>query len=226
VTHDFDTAAESLAQLLKDRGNDDARSHLNALRWSLRDAPTVGLDFARAASDRMRQGRHLDDDPVRDAILNARLTEECFEQSRFALESTIRYLHAAGDLLAQLVNAVLPLGLVEGECDLSRALARLQSEAAHSHLRSALQTLPASPQFAYVRDATNRMKHRNLMGASIGARVNDEGGVDVRQRLAAFEHDSRSHDEVAPKDIAAAAASLQRATANVLHELVGLLTAR
>ena len=94
--HVFDVAAGNLDRVLEDAGKKTARSHLLALAWSLRDAPGVGLALAEAAAERMKQGQHMDDDLVRDAVLTWQLTWSCYQESQFVLESSLRYLHATG----------------------------------------------------------------------------------------------------------------------------------
>lgn len=193
--------------------------------WSLRDAPNTGLRLAQDAAQQMKQGQHLSDNPVEDAMLNLALTTECYDQSRFALECAIRYLHAGGDLVAQIVNATLPVGIEESHCTLNRLVTSLNGEERRTDLVATLTALRDSAEFQYVQDAANRMKHRNLLYGGIGARRNDEGCVDVRQHLGAFDYGDRQHSRVQPNDIGQKGETLRLLAGKVLEELIVAVTA-
>jgi hypothetical protein len=229
MTARFDDAARQLDELLEGLLELDARVRLTSLWWSLCDAPDVGLSIAREAAEQMKQGQHMADDGVQDAILTMRLISECHKRTAFAFESTIRYLHASGDLLAQLINDALQLKISEGQCSLSTALDALGDQSRWSSLAVALRRLKESSEFEFVADGTNRMKHRNSLRASIGARRDARGGLDVKQSLAAFEHDTRhvtrSHSESEVEQIRTIADTLQALVGDVLSELHTVLIA-
>ena len=215
----FDDAVTQLDNLLEKRFQADTQVRLCSLCWSLRDAPDIGLGIALDGAERMKQGRHMDDDLVRDAVLTVELMWECDQLSHFALESTIRYLHAAGDLLAQVINSALRLRLPERDCSLAKVQTKLCHEPRWSGLAASLSRFKTSSEYEYVTDGCNRTKHRNALKSNISARVEDGGGVDVRQSLAAFEHDARSHDETEAAEISSNVDALKCRVGDVLGEL-------
>ena len=221
----FEQAVLELNDPLEKRFKPDSQVRLRSLVWTLRDAPDVGLEIAHEVAETMKQGRHMDDDPVQDMILTVQLMQACDQRSHFALESTIRYLHASGDLLAQMVNDALGLSLEESVCSLSRVLVPLSAVSTWSRIAGALRRFETSTEYRYVADATNRMKHRNAHRSTIRARVDDTGEVDVKQGLAPFEHSARSHDETEAAEIRANVDALQSRTAEVLDELRAALIA-
>jgi hypothetical protein len=182
-------ATDKLRGVLDASGVNSAKGPLNALWWSLGQAPDTGYSFMDAAGEQMRAaGGELDLDPPRAAALGYQLTTISMYQSRFARESVLRYLHASGDLLAMTVNTALSLGVPERSCYLNVVIREADGEPRLGALAAILRELAESPEFKYAADATNRMKHRNYLPGSIKATLNDDGAsVRVDHRTLAFD---------------------------------------
>jgi hypothetical protein len=89
-------------------GDDDALSKHGAVLWSLERAPNVGLALAE---EEQRLGMEGDVPApfgcLDQELLQARRGLLSMNRGRFASESVVRYLHASGDLLGQLIRTTL-----------------------------------------------------------------------------------------------------------------------
>ena len=209
----FSVACETLHAVLEARGGTDAQGRLAALEWSLGVAPETGSAFMLAAGEQLKTGdQMLAPDIEEDAWLKYVLTTACLNQSRFSRESVLRYLHASGDLLAQVVNSALDCRFTEGQCSLVKVIAHTKNRPQLEALSSALQELPDAPEFKYVAAATNRMKHRNFLPGSIRASLGEDRTVNVTHSTGEFAH---NQDAFAPSDL-----EELRSRADVLRGLV------
>jgi hypothetical protein len=238
----------SIGAKLKDAGpleKADPLEKFDALYWSLKKAPEVGLAMASQEHQRLKATW---DKPILAQIGLNRLTGDqrgqsqweqqfdsvlqSFHRLRFAMESVVRYLHASGDLLAQLVNScgLLSQPLGEEECSLSRVKEKLLREAGkYPRLVSSLQAFSDSAQFKYVAHACNRMKHRELMPIRLryGREYDPYGNRGKQIATACFDafphidkHDKRNHEQVDLESLEKMAADLLRLGEQVVKEIV------
>jgi hypothetical protein len=77
-----------------------------------------------------------------------------------------------------------------------------------------------------VADLTNRTKHRQVAAGGIGAQLESDGDIAVRQYLDAFEHDARKHPRTALPELAQMTSTLQDRFASVLNAVADVLTTR
>jgi len=236
----------SIGAKLKDAGpleKADPLEKFDALYWSLKKAPEVGLAMASQEHQRLKATW---DKPILAEIGLDRLTGgqrgqsqweqfdsmlQSFHRLRFAMESVVRYLHASGDLLAQLVNScgLLSQPLGEEECSLSRVKKLLGEAEKYPGLDSSLQAFSDSAQFKYVADACNRMKHRELMPIRLmyGRDYDPYGNRGKQIATACFDafphidkHDKRNHEQVDLDSLEKMAADLLRLGEQVVKEIV------
>ena len=220
---DFHDAYDRLFELLQACRGPDSCVRLSSLAWTAQEAPEEGVRIAGEAAEQLKRGRYMDEDPVQDAFKTFLLCGECQRRTHFALESTVRYLHAAGDLVAQVVNDALILGIGEGQCNLAKVIQAVSADGEQRGVARALRQLKDSDDYRYVADATNRMKHRNALQSSVGAWVTEDDGVDVRQDLAGFEHNGEPHDVAAAAEIRLRVEGMRGLIADVLEELARCL---
>lgn len=220
---EFDIATDQLLAVFQQRDSVDAQARLRAFVWSIRDAPAMGFYIALEASEQMEQGRHLlAPDLLQDTLRTFELTGFCFRLSRFANESVVRYLHASGDLLAQVVNGALNLRLTERTCSLEDARKKVRDVS--ETLADALDGIALSNEYSYVADVANRLKHRTLLPGSIKASLDDSrSGVRVVQQIGYFEHDGREHEVATVADLKSVARALQSHAVPCLRALTALL---
>jgi hypothetical protein len=203
------------------------------LRWNLIEAPDVAFGLAKMAADWF-------EDAGSRPWPTGTSTGECLYQeflamkdagqlSRFALESGVRNLHAAGDLLAQLVRTSLRLCDSE-RCGLAQMLGSnrrctcLVDEPEGLWLSRALDGFRNAPQFGYVEAVSNRLKHRNLVAHGIRAiEVGDSGGVVVSQGLSGFSHDGRRVRAGSLADLVKKAEGLRELARPVVSEVTRLV---
>ena len=224
----FGAACERLRATFGDsREVPEPHARLNAVVWALQDAPTVGMAIAAEAAacmgraDPAPRGTSLEDDALR-SFLRSR---DCFWRTRFALESTVRYLHSSADLLAQFINLVLALEIDEATKGMTAAICRKLAERDDcAAVITAFDRLRRSAEFEYIADLSNRSKHRRVTPGSIKASLNDGGGIDVSQHLGPFEFDMRQHPEIDPDQLAERISVLQDLTAAVLNGVADALT--
>ena len=126
---------------------------------------------------------------------------------------------------SQVVNDALGLGIGERDCSLSGIAGKLSGDPAYSRLEAALRRFQASSEYRYVADGSNRTKHRNALYSNIWARVEDGGGVNVKQSLRAFEHDARLHDEAEVAEINSLIDAIRNRVGSILDELLAVLIA-
>jgi len=198
-------AVEQLSLALCDlpaRAKRDARWRLSALEWNLVGALNVAFVLAQIAAERFEDAGSQPW-PSDESQMGAHLLREFADArdaanvSRFTMEGALRSLHSSGDLMAQLIRASL-LPCQSEYCMLSTMMnpARQCScsidESRFSSLTAALTAYRDSPQYRYVAAATNRLKHRNLIGRHMSARRHpDTGIVTIDQILRGFSHDGR-----------------------------------
>jgi hypothetical protein len=224
----FTRACEELLTALNARGNEDAVGRLRALRWSLGEAPEVGVSFMECAGEQMKDvGRMLAPDLVEDALLSYELTKSCASQSRFSRESVLRYLHASGDLIAQVVNSALNCGIAEGSCGLGKILRKVTGSLDGETLVEALTRFKDSDDFKYVAAATNRMKHRSFLPGSIKASLNEDWtSVSVTHVTGAFSHDQDAYGPSSLEELRGRMDVLRGLETRVLLELTTLVSHR
>lgn len=222
----LDESRDELLEALEELGKKGAMGPLRGAQWSLDGAPDVGFTLADFAAENMEGGRHmLAPTLVEDALRNLQLSDACFRQGRFARESIIRYLHASGDVLSQVVNAALDLGIREQRCSL-HTVARDERVRAHESLCQALDDFEGSETYKYVADAANRMKHRTFLPGGIEAFVSEDGtAVTVNQATWAFEHNQVERPKTSLDDLHRQVDELRLAGARVLGEIAQVLRA-
>jgi hypothetical protein len=185
---------EDLREALALRNASEQVKRLGALEWSLADAPEVGFALLTSAGDRFGAcGRMQADDFVEDARLSFEEMRTSGQHSRFARESIIRYGHASGDLLAQVVNGAVGDLLSERDCSLSRLAQKLQADFAPHGLALAVDDFAGSPSFIWVDAACNRLKHRTILPGGVSAAVDEvsskgAGRILVTHDTGAFVH--------------------------------------
>lgn len=220
----FRNAYDKLFDLMQTRRGPGACERLTSLLWTVQEAPDEGLRIAEEAAEQLKRGRCMDEDLVQDADKTFRLCVDCQRRTHFALESTVRYLHAAGDLVAQVVNDALVLEIGEGECTLKKVAkvvgaVPVSDDGERSGVARALGRLRCSNDYRYVANATNRMKHRNALQSSVRAWVTENDEVDVRQHLSGFEHKGQIHDQTEAAEVRLRVEGVRGLVADVLEEL-------
>jgi hypothetical protein len=220
---DFHEAYHSLFDLVQMRRGPESCVRLSSLAWAVHEAPEEGLGIVGEAAEQLKRGRHMDDDLVKDVIKTALLCGECQRRTRFALESIVRYLHSGGDLVAQVVNDALGLGMSEVGCTLAQVVGAVSAQEERSGLSRALQGLRDSDDYRYVANAANHMKHRNALQSSVGAQVTEHDEVDVQQHLAGFEHNGKLYSEAEAAEIRSRVVGMRALVADVLDELANCL---
>lgn len=220
----FTCACEELQTALDASGNEDAKGRLSALHWSLGEAPEVGVSFMECVGEQMQAGgRMLAPDLVEDALLSYDLTKSCAYQSRFSRESVLRYLHASGDLLAQVVNSARSCGIAEGNCALGKVLRRVTGSPDGATLARELGRFKDSEEFKYVAAATNRMKHRSFLPGSITASLNEDwSSVSVAQVTGGFTHDQGGYSASSLEELCGRTDVLRGLATRVLVEVMTL----
>ena len=179
---------EAFTSIGTELGDADVPAKFHALFWSLEKAPEVGLAIAHQEHQHFKTTANRPD--FLEFALAGTITTDQWEQIgsgfqsfyrlHFAMESVIRYLHASGDLLAQLVRACLlrESELTEESCSLLSVVKTILGETDHpKSLTESLVAYCTSDPFVYVTDACNRMKHRDLMRTRQTGRYADDGEV-------------------------------------------------
>ncbi len=179
-------------------GDDDALSKYGAVLWSLERAPNVGLALAE---EEQRLGMEGDIPApfgcLDKELLQARRGLLSMNRGRFASESVVRYQHASGDLLGQLIRTTLlrQTSLTES-CSAYDVLEAAHHEPALAEIASSFDAFLSSTAYRFTADASNRMKHRDWMPFRQWGRLTDDGRVESGSGVGPFEHAGRSHDEV------------------------------
>lgn len=211
-----------------------ARWRVSASRWNLVEAPDVAFDLAKMAADWFEDAgfRPWPTDTSMSGCLSQDLLamRDAGQLSRFALESGVRSLHSAGDLLAQLVRTSLRLCDNE-RCSLAQMLGSRRTcmcamdEPEGLRLSRVLHGFRDSPQFGYVEAVSNRLKHRNLVPHGIrAARDRGSGGVVVvSQGLSGFSHDGRRVRTASLSDLVKKAERLRELAAPVVCEVTRIV---
>jgi hypothetical protein len=178
-------------------GDDDALSKYGAVLWSLERAPLVGLELAE---EEQRLGIEGDipaplgcSDPE---LLQARRGSLNMNRGRFASESVLRYLHASGDLLGQLIRTTLlrHIDLTES-CYAQGVLMAVKKEPRLAEVAQSFEAFLTSPAYRFAADASNRLKHRDWMPFRQWGRLVEDGGVTSGSGVGPFDHAGRLHDE-------------------------------
>lgn len=226
-------ALKEAAEPMRPRDRRAIRQRVEAVRWSLVEAPEVTIGLAAMGADWMKRAGET---PWPDSCskMGEHLLREYLSVwdaarlSRVALESTVRYAHASGDLLAQLVRTSLQSCGDEARCGLARMVTRegrgcTKCSIAHPDNRTLSDYLAEywrSPQYRYIQAADNRMKHRNLMLHGIRASlVPSVEEIVVRQWLTGFSHDGRQHRKTTLLMLTAKIRRLQTLARPVIREL-------
>jgi hypothetical protein len=202
---------EDFKQISAALEDEDPVSRFGAVRWSLEIAPATCLDLALEELNLGMKGivpppfscSSPDD-------LQMRRGSVSMNRSRFAMESVVRYLHASGDLLAQLIRVTLLRGERLGEncwqSDVTKALAKRQEL---TTVLDAFSRFVDSEPFRYSADACNRLKHRDWMPFRQWAHLQQDGGVVAGSAIGPFEHGGTRHAEVDILDLQDLAVRLQ-----------------
>lgn len=175
---DLAAARDRLRMALQACATEDAAAPLDALWWSLVDAPETGFELIESAMELTQvasfivsrdlvQQNPLADLPQRE-LITSRITDAAQHQSRFSRESTVHCLHASGDLLARVVNSSLNLGMEEKRCTLPRIVKKLKSRSGCKRLVAALKELKTSEEYERLARA-KALKHGNPPPGSIDA---------------------------------------------------------
>ena len=129
-------------------------------------------------------------------------------------------------MLAQLLNCALAHGIGESDCTLSLVCGAVDKQSDCDNVASALRALKTSEEFGHVADLANRTKHMRVAAGGIGAKLEDDGGIAVRQYWEAFGRDARQHPRAALPELAQMTSTLQDRIASVLDAVADLLTTR
>jgi hypothetical protein len=204
----------------------DRIRQVGAVEWSLCDAPEVGFALLETAGERFSAcGTMQADDLVEDARLSFEEMKMSGQQSRFARESIIRYVHASGDLVAQVVNGALDDQLSERDCSLRRIAAKLRTVSGSERLALAVDALRESVAYLYLDAACNRLKHRSVLpgGVSAVAEANEQR-VAVTHETGAFTHGDAEFEVSDDRDLRRRVDEMRSLVTKVLATMSALPT--
>jgi hypothetical protein len=174
-------------------------------------------------ADVSKVGEHL--------ACEARLAKDAALLCYFALESTVRYLHSSGDLLAQLVRTRFQLCENERRCGTANMVDRNRgctvcavARPEYAPLLRVLGEYSHSPQYRYCVDATNRIKHRTMLPKEVSASLEwSTGDIHVGQCLSGFSHDGRRYSRTSLPTLVARTRRLRNLARPVVQALSGVI---
>ncbi len=175
---DLAAARDRLRMALETAATKDAAALLDALWWSLADAPALGFELMASARELAHVANAIvSDELVQDnplaglaqaELITCRITLAARRQHAFSRESTVHYLHSSGDLLAELVDSALTLRVKKGRCTLARVVKKLKGRPGCRGLLAALKELKTSEEY------------KALAGAKVSKRGSlPPGGIDA-----------------------------------------------
>lgn len=191
---DLAAARDRLRMALEAVATKDAAAPLDALWWSLADAPEVGFELMASARELTHVANGIvsedlvQDNPLADLaqaeLITSRITLAAQHQNRFSREATVHRLHASGDLLAEVVNSTLNLGIEKKRCTLVRVVKKLKGRPGCKGLIAALKELKTSEEYRGLA-SVKALKGRNLPPGSIDASPGEERPAAPLQELRA-----------------------------------------
>ncbi len=108
--------------------------------------------------------------------------KEYLQRAAFEVEALIETLNSLFDILLQLINVVLSLGLSEGEVSLKAIIKKLDNDTTMQSFcnKIDLHNSQCDKNFAYIRSISNIIKHRKIFSMKgtirfpIGVRINSD----------------------------------------------------